>query len=410
MRRLFVLVLLPSFIPSGAGAEIIERVVAKVNGQIITLSEFQSRQIAAAQGARVDPDNVGAFLRKNNARILQEAIDEILILQKADDAGIQAPPQWIDESIEGIRKENNITSDEQFQEALAREGLTLAELRQNIEHGVVRRIMMEREIRPKIEATDSELRAEYERLKATEFTKPATVSLQEILLSEEAGGEALARQIAEKAKAGEDFAALAKTHSSAPSRANGGDLGQLAQGEINPDLEKVAFALPVGGVSDPLAVEGGYRVIKVTAKTSGSTTPYEAAKDRVHDRLMMARFEKAYEAYVQELRKNASVELRVREVPLQLTGPIPEGSLLEALEPLAPGAPVSSPEPAAAGTPAPAASGTAAPADAKPTAPPAADEEITTTPQSGPEKVAPPPPPAVPSPEDTPKEPPPPGR
>jgi parvulin-like peptidyl-prolyl isomerase len=410
MRRLFVLILLPSLVPSGAGAEIIERVVAKVNGQIITLSEFQSRQIAAAQGARADPDSVGAFLRKNNARILQEAIDEILILQKAEDAGIQAPPQWIDESIEGIRKENNITSDEQFQEALAREGLTLAELRQNIEHGVVRRIMMEREIRPKIEATDSELRAEYERLKATEFTKPATVSLQEILLSEEAGGAALARQIAEKAKAGEDFAALAKTYSSAPSRANGGDLGQLAQGEINPDLEKVAFALPVGGISDPLAVEGGYRVIKVTAKTSGSTTPYEAAKDRVHDRLMMARFEKAYEAYVQELRKNASVELRVREVPLQLTGPIPEGSLLEALEPLAPGAPVSSPEPAAAGTPAPAASGTDAPADAKPTAPPAADEEITTTPQSGPEKVAPPPPPAVPSPEDTPKEPPPPGR
>jgi parvulin-like peptidyl-prolyl isomerase len=412
MRRLFALLLLPSLAPSGAGAEIIERVVAKVNGQIITLSEFQSRQIAAAQGARVDPENVGAFLRQNNARILQEAIDEILILQKAEDAGIQAPPQWIDESIEGIRKENNITSDEQFQEALTREGLTLTELRQNIEHGVVRRIMMEREIRPKIEATDSELRAEYEKLKATEFTKPATVSLLEILVSEEAGGADLARQIAEKAKAGEDFAALAKTYSSAPSRAHGGDVGQLAQGEMNPDLEKVAFTLPVGGISDPLPVEGGYRVIKVTAKTSGSTTPYEAAKDRVHDRLMMARFEKAYEAYVQELRKNASVELRVREVPLQLNGPIPEGSLREALEPLTPGAPVSSPEapPAAAGTTTPAASGTDAPAEAKPTAPPAADEEITTTPQSGPEKVAPPPPPAVPPPKDTPKEPPPSGR
>jgi parvulin-like peptidyl-prolyl isomerase len=411
MRRLFALLLLPSLVPSGAGAEIIERVVAKVNGQIITLSEFQSRQISAAQGARVEPENVGAFLRQNNARILQEAIDEILILQKAEDSGIQAPPQWVDESIEGIRKDNNITSDEQFQEALAREGLTLAELRQNIERGVVRRIIMEREIRPKIEATESELRAEYEKLKATEFTKPATVSLQEILVSEEAGGAALARQIVDKARAGEDFAALAKTHSSAPSRAHGGDVGQLAQGEMNPDLEKVAFALAVGSVSDPIPVEGGYRVIKVTAKTSGSTTPYEAAKDRVHDRLMMARFEKAYEAYVQELRKNASVELRVREVPLQLTGPIPEGSLREALEPLAPGAPVSPPAPApAADTTAPAAS-TTAPPEAKPTAPAAGDEEITTTPQAGPEKVAPPPPPVVPPAKDgPPKEPPPPGR
>src|SRR5512136_916842 len=142
MRRLFALLLLPNLVPPGARAEIIERVVAKVNGQIITLSEFQSRQIAAAQAARVDPANVGTFLRQNNARILQEAIDEILIMQKAEDAGIKAPPQWIDESIDGIRKDNNITTDEQFQDALAREGLTLAELRQNIERGVLRRIVM----------------------------------------------------------------------------------------------------------------------------------------------------------------------------------------------------------------------------------------------------------------------------
>ncbi len=247
MSRLFVfLLLLPSLAPASAGAEIIERVVAKVNGQIITLSEFQNRQISAAQGARVDPANVGAFLRKNNAKILQDAIDEILILQKAEDAGIRAPAEWIDESIEGIRKDNKITTDEQFQEALAREGLTLAELRQNIERGVLRRIVMQRDIQPKIEATETELRAEYEKLKASEFTKPATVTLQEILVTEDAGGAAFAREIAEKARAGEDFAALAKAHSAAPSRANGGDIGQLSQGEINPDLEKVAFALPVG--------------------------------------------------------------------------------------------------------------------------------------------------------------------
>jgi peptidyl-prolyl cis-trans isomerase SurA len=403
MRRHFALLVLPSLVlvPPGARAEIIERVVAKVNGQIITLSEFQSRQIAAAQGARVDPANVGSFLRQNNARILQEAIDEILILQKAEDAGIKAPSQWIDESIDGIRKDNNITSEEQFQDALAREGLTLGELRQNIERGVLRRIVMQRDIQPKIEATETELRAEYEKLKATEFTKAPTVTLQEILVKEEAGGAALAREIVEKAKAGEDFAALAKTYSSAPSRAHGGDVGQLSQGEINPELEKVAFALPVGAVSDPLPVEGGYRIIKVTAKTSGSTTPYEAAKDKVHDRLMMARFETAYEAYMQELRKSASVELRVREVPLQLTGPIPEGSLLEALEPLAPGGAPSGP--AAAAPAAPGATDTIViPTEKKPIAPPAADEEITTTPQAGPEKVAPPPPAAVPPPKDPP--------
>jgi parvulin-like peptidyl-prolyl isomerase len=398
MRPLFVLLVLPSLAlaPRAVGAEIIERVVAKVNGQIITLSEFQGRQVAAAQAARVDPANVGTFLRQNNAKILQDAIDEVLIVQKAEDAGIKAPPQWIDESIEGIRKDNKITTDEQFQEALQREGLTLAELRQNIERGVIRKIVMQRDIQPKIEASDAEIRAEYEKLKPTEFTKPPTVTLQEILVKEGAGGLALAREVAAKAKAGEDFAELAKTYSSAPSRSRGGDIGQLTQGEINPDLEKVAFALAVGSVSDPLPVEGGYRIVKVVAKTTGSTTPYETVKDKVHDQLMLSRFEAAYEVYMQDLRKNASVELRVREVPLQLTGPIPEGSLLEALEPLVPGAP--GPLPSAAGA-------APVPAEKKPVAPSAADDEISTTPQAAPETVAPPPPTTPP-----PQDPKPPGR
>jgi parvulin-like peptidyl-prolyl isomerase len=370
-------------------AETIERVVAKVNGQIITLSEFQSRQVAAAQGARVDPAGVGAFLRQNNAKILQDAIDEILILQKAEDAGIRAPAAWIDEAIEGIKKENRITSDEQMQEALAREGLTLAELRHNIERGVLRRIVMQRDVQPKIEASEADVRAEYERVKATEFTKPATVTLQEILIPEDKGGIALARELASRARAGEDFQELARTYSTAPSRANGGDLGQLAQGDIHPELEKVAFELSVGSVSDPLPVAGGYRLIRVVAKTTGSTTPFDAVKDRVRDRVMMTRFDKAYDDYVAELRKSSVVTLLVREVPLQLTGPIPEGSLREALEPLSPGAA----EPAAAPPAAPSAPAVGTPA------PVVVDDEVTTTPQAAPERVAPPPratPPAPP--------------
>src|SRR3989304_1230245 len=231
MRRLCVL-LLPSLAlaPLGLRAETIERVVAKVNGQIITLSEFQSRQIAAAEGAGVDPAGVGAFLRQNNAKILQDAIDEILILQKAEDAGIRAPAAWIDEAIEGIKKENKIASDEQMQEELAREGLALAELRANIERGVLRRIVMQRDVQPKIEASEADVRAEDQRGKAAEFTKPATVTLQEVLIAEDRGGLALARELVGRARAGEDFEALARTYSTAPSRANGGDLGQLAQG------------------------------------------------------------------------------------------------------------------------------------------------------------------------------------
>jgi peptidyl-prolyl cis-trans isomerase SurA len=399
MRRLFLLLLLHSLllVPAFGRAEIVERVVAKVNGEIITLSEFQQRQLAAAQAAHIDPSQVAAFLRQNNAKILQDAIDELLLLQKAEDAGMKAPAQWIDEAIDNIRKENNLTTEEQFQDALTHEGLTLAELRQNIERGIIRRYIIDRDVRPKAEATEAELRAEYEKLKATEFTKPATVTLQEILIREDQGGLGLARQIVERARAGEDFATLARTYSSAPSRSNGGDIGQIAQGDLHPDLEKVAFSLAVGSVSDPLPVEGAYRIIKVLAKTSGSTTPFEGAKDKVRERIMSERYEKEYDAYMANLRKNAVVSLYVREVPLQLTGPISDTNMLEALEPLEPEA-----------TPAPAAPGGEITTSGS-------GDEISTTPQAGPERVAPPPPPPVPgqkpkTPEKPKEVPPPPGR
>jgi parvulin-like peptidyl-prolyl isomerase len=391
MRRLSFVLLAPSaLLLASSGplrAEIIEKVVAKVNGQIITLSEFQSRQLAAAQAARVDPSTVGQFLRQNNARILQDAIDELLIMQRAEDAGLKAPPQYVDEAIDNIKKDNKLTTEEQFQDALQHEGMTLSELRENIERSIVRRMVMERDVRPRIEVSEADIHAEYEKLKAAEFTKPATVSLQEILVKEGEGGLPLAREIVARARGGEDFEALARQYSADPSRANGGLLGQINESDMHADLRKVTATLSVGEVSEPMPVEGGYRILRVVAKTSGSTTPYDQAREKLHDQLMMQRFDKEYAAYMGELRKTAQIELRVREVPLQLTGPIPEGSLLEALGEAGSGTTLGPEAPAAPGA---AASPAAAPGAA------VGDDEITTTGQSGPERIAPPPPPSTP--------------
>jgi peptidyl-prolyl cis-trans isomerase SurA len=355
--------------------EILERVIALVNGEIITLSEFQARQLAAAQAARVGPEGISPFLRQNNARILQEAIDEILLLQRAAEAGLRLRPEYIDEVIESIKKENNITSDEQMQEALRREGLTLADLKRNIERSMTRRMLLQRDVESRISVSDAEMREAYEAGEA-EFTKPATVTLQEILVREDAGGAAFARELVRRARAGEDFAELARTYSTAPTRSSGGDLGQIEQGELNPALEKVAFALPLGSISDPVVVGDGWRILKVVAKSSGSVLPFESARDTIRQRLMMGRYDTEYDAYMKELRETAQVQLKVREVPLQLTGTIPEGSLLDALDPFGgPGAP-----PAAAA---------AAPEAEPPADAPAADEEISTTPQARPERVAP---------------------
>jgi parvulin-like peptidyl-prolyl isomerase len=403
MRRLFVLLLLPSALgvvgAPAVRAEIIERIVAKVNGEIITLTEFQERQISAAQSARVGPDEIGTFLRQNNARLLQEAIDEILIIQKAQDAGLGLNPEFIDEVVESIKKDNKIETEEQFQAALAQEGMTLDDLRKNIERSMTQRMMLNRDIEPKIQVSDETLRAEYEKRKDEEFTRPATISLQEIFIPEDAGGLRLAQELAERARGGEDFATLARTHSKAPTAESGGDLGEISQGDMSPDLEKAVFPLPVGSVSDPIPVAEGYRILKVVAKTSGSVIPFETAKEQIRNQLMAARFKEEYATYIAALREKADIELKVREVPLRLSGPVPEDTLRDDVDPfslMGSGAALAAP----AG-PAPSSSryGTPAEDDEFSTTPQAApehvvpgataDDEISTTPQAAPERVAP---------------------
>ncbi len=348
-------------------AEIVERVVARVNGDIVTLSEFEARQLAAVQQGRVPPAEIETFLRENNARLLQEAIDDMLILQRGEELGIRLRPEYVQEVIDGIKKENNIADDAELQRQLRREGMSLDDLKRNIERSIVRRQVLSRELEAKATVNEAEARAEYERDKAA-HTRRASVHLHEIVVP----AEELARALVARARAGEDFVALARAHSTAASRDAGGDLGVLHRGEMNAAVEEAAFALPEGGVSDPLPTDGGYRLIRATEKKEGSVASFDEVKDEIIKRLAQARATRAYDAYLEGLRKNAVTQTMVTEVPLQLSLPAAgTGTLLP---------------PSAAGT----------------TAAPEPDAEIVTTPQARPERVAPPALPAAPSPSPSP--------
>ncbi len=354
-RRLLVL---PSLLllASPTRGEIVERVVAKVNGDIITQTEFESRQIAAVQAARVEPDKIGAFLQENNARILQDAIDELLLVQRATDLNMRLRPEYIKEVIEGIKKENNIASDEQLREQLRREDMTIDDLKRNIERSILRRQILSRELEPKLAVTDAEALADYEARKA-EHVKPPAVKLQEILV----GAESRARELVTRARAGEDFQALARMYSAAPTGAAGGDLGWLARGEMNPELERIAFVLAPGQVSDPIPAGESFRILKLLEKREGSVTPFDEVKAEIKQRLGQDRMNKEYEAYMEGLRKKAIIDVLVREVALEVRAPVAPTGLRDSLA--------------------------AEPKDV----PANPDAEISTSPQAAPERVAPPP-------------------
>lgn len=369
-----------SAIALSAPAEVLERVIVTVNGGIVSQSEFEQRQVAAVQAARIGPGEVEKYLRDNNARILQEAIDDLLLVQRAADLGYKVPASYLDEVVAGIKKDNNIPSDADLQEQLRREGMTLSDLRRNIERQVLRRQVLQRELEGRASVSEAEAKAEYHKNRA-EYDKPPTVNLREIVLRGE-GDEVRVRaeQVAKRARAGEDFATLAKALSTSPTAAAGGELGQVSRTDLTPELARIVFALPKGGVTDPVPVEKGLRVLKVEERSEGGLVPFEQVKAEITRKLSQDKATSEYTSYIEGLRKTALVDLKVREVPLQVT--VPTGPLLEAPD----AAPIGG-----------------APSVAAPAPAPTGDQEFTTTPQAQPERVAPPAGPGQPTPTATPQ-------
>jgi peptidyl-prolyl cis-trans isomerase SurA len=341
-------------LPWALRAEIVERVVAKVNGEIVTLSEFEARQLAAVQQAHISPAQVEDYLRKNNARILQEAEDELLLVQKAAELDIKVRPEYVKEVIDGIRKENHLDSDQALEEQLRREGLSMEDLKRNISRSILRRQVLSREVESKVSVSEADARAYYDANMET-YRKPASVHLEEILLKPDSD---LAQEIVARARKGEDFAALAKTYSTARSKESGGNLGTIARGELNPELESIAFALPAKGVSNPIATPEGIRILRVVETSPEKVTPFESVRAEITKHLSSERMSQEYDKFIDGLRKTAMTEVKVREVPTEISGSVDAPTV---------GTQGANPAAASAG----------------------ADSEITTSPQAAPERVTP---------------------
>ena len=294
--------------------DVIERVIARVNAQIVTLSEFEARQMAAVQGARVPEAEVEAFLRQNNARLLEEAMEELLLVDRAAALGMKLRPEYLDQVIDDIKKEQNITNEAEFMAQLKREGLTLDALRRNIERSVVVRQVRSREIDPKAQVSEADVRAEYERRKGADYTRKATVHLMEIVVKGE-GAAAAAETLVARLKKGEDFETLARENSASASRAAGGDLGRVEPDDLNPALSTAIAALRPGEVSSPVAVDGTYWILKVRERLADEVTAFDQVKERLQEELSRTRFEKVYGDYIADLKKNAVYTVYVREAP-----------------------------------------------------------------------------------------------
>src|SRR5258708_4895083 len=239
-------------------AEIIEQILVKVNGDIFTKSDLEQRQIAALRqkgqsiDLKSDPNNVQLrrALDEVTPQIMVDAVDEMVIVQRGKELGYTLSDAQFKSVVDNIRKENKIETDEQFQAALKSEGLTMADLRRNLERTMIYQRVQQNEVLAKIGVTDDEARKYYES-HLNEFTTSPTVTLREILVAvpgdpkvlnvaADEAAKAKADEIRKRVTAGaENFDKLATEISDSPSKANAGLLGPLSVNALSPDLRNL---------------------------------------------------------------------------------------------------------------------------------------------------------------------------
>ena len=337
LRRAVPVVLLVAAVAVPLRGEIIEQVLVKVNGDILTKTELEQRQIAALRqrmNQDVDPaafkndEQLKKMLAEVTPRLLVEAVDEMLLTQLGKERGYRLSDQQFKEWLSALRKEQNLEDDQKFMAALKQEGMSIDELRKNVERQMLIQRVQQDEVGSKLSITEEEAR-QYYLTHQHEFSEPASVTLREILIevptSTEKGqtgvnvakDDEAARQAAAvraRVAAGEDFAKLAGEMSAAPSKANGGLIGPIAVSEISESLQKLLQTMKPGDVTQPIRSARGYQILKLETLKPASVQAFDSVRDLVAERVHTDRQRQEVRRFLTRLRSQAIIEWKNAEL------------------------------------------------------------------------------------------------
>lgn len=318
-------------------AEIIEQVLVKVNGDIITKTQLETRQIEVLRqrmGSQIDPKALqnDAELRKVlleiTPGILVDVIDELIVVQLGREKGYRLNDEQFQAWLQNLRKEQNLEDDQKFQAALRQEGMTIDDLRRNVERQFLITRVQQDEVGSKLSITEEEARQYYQQHR-NEFVEPATVTLREILIEAPAttqGGEEgvnvgamdeaekEANAVRARVLAGEDFAKVASEVSDAPSKANGGLIGPFNLNDVSDSLRKTIEGMKPGDITQPIRTARGFQILKLETKTESRVQPFEAVRDLVADRVYGARQQSEMKKFLVRARSRALIEWKNQDL------------------------------------------------------------------------------------------------
>lgn len=327
MKKSLTAVLFVGLLGAAVSAEILEQVLVKVNGEIVTQTEFHKIQLTALREMQNQPDPsrvTDAELSKMLAQVTPQAIvtlvDEMLLMQRAKEMSLAVSDAQFTQVLESIRKDNKIESQEAFEAALKSEGMTLAQLKQTLSKRILISQVQQREIGSRVDVTEAEEKAYYD-AHQDEFATTPSVTLREIqvnatpdpvkkVASVGALDEARDKAAAIRARIvkGEAFEKVAAEVSDAPSKANGGLIGPISRDEMNEELLKTLAKMKVGDITPVVNTATGAQFFQLASSIESTTLPLEAARPRIADRISSEKIGVEFKKYMSRLRSDAIIE------------------------------------------------------------------------------------------------------
>jgi len=313
--------------------DVIEQVLVKVNGDIITKTELEQRQVAVLRQrmqGQIDPEalkndeTLKKMLVDVTPQVIVNAIDELLLFQRGRELGYRLSDDQFKAVVANIRKENKLEDEAKFQQALAQEGMSMDDLRRQLERQMVIEQVQRQEVGSKLTITEEEARQYYAR-HPEDFTEPAAVTLREIFVEvpstegnvnvarDEEGQKKIADARARVLK-GDDFAKVAAEMSDSPSKANGGLIGPFAHNDMSPQLQQMVDKMKPGEITQAIRTPRGYQIFKLESVKVQALQPFDSVRDLISEKVAGARTQVEMRKFLARLRTQAIIEWKNEEL------------------------------------------------------------------------------------------------
>jgi peptidyl-prolyl cis-trans isomerase SurA len=297
--------------PALKGAKIVERIIARVNNEIITQRAYEQEQEKLRQqlAQQYSGAELQAQLKEQSKNLLRDLIDQSLMVQKAKDEDINVETDVV-KQLDDIRKKNNLATLEDLESEVVKQGLNYEDFKDDIRRNLLVREIIGREVGSRIQLSRDDARKFYEAHKK-EFESPGMVHLGQILISTEKRKPEEAEKRANDAfaelKAGQRFSEIAKKYSDGPSAEQGGDVGFMKEATLAPDIAAVLAKLDLNEFSNPIQTRYGYIILKVLERYSAGIPKFEEVEQRVTEVLYDQRMQPDLREYMKRLRKESYI-------------------------------------------------------------------------------------------------------